>query len=174
MKGQVQGALVIAEPIKRLKLRIWQREREKAHRRLWRKYERRVLEVQEDIKKDTEATDIRNAAKQLLGGLPLTRYLSRREERRRIYRAAGAPPSKSPWLPERELCHLIDEALAAHHFKAQDKGGKKSKAAISPAPPTPAQLAVRRNSQTGPDPSGMARRGSIDRTSASPPVPPKP
>ena len=168
MKGQVQGALVIAEPIKRLKLRIWQREREKAHRKRWRNYEQRVLDVQEDIKKDTEATDIRNAAKQLLGGIPLTRYLSRREERRKIYRAAGAPPTKSPWLPERELCHLIDEALAAHHFKAADKG-KKSKH-LSPDP----GLAVRRSSidrsSASPPPQVLAaRRTSIDRSSASPP-----
>ena len=135
MRGQVQGQCVLAEPIKRLKLRIWLKERQRAHRKEWRQYEAKIAEVKEELRKESEGKEIINEAKNLLG-LQLNKLSSEQEFKRRLHKLAGPSPIRSPWLPERELNALIDEALAAHHFKPETKR-KKSNSHVNLIEPTP-------------------------------------
>ena len=146
-------ALVLPDAIKRLKLRIFLRERERLHRKRWRRYEARVEEVTQELSEDFEAVEIRNAAKSLLGGsMALTRHLNDREQKRRLHRVAGEPPIRTPWLPERELLQLVDEALQSHYFSKFNEKQRQ-------------ELAKRRASTVAQDRRGSVvsqdRRGSV-------------
>ena len=138
MRGQVQGIIVLPEPIKRLKLRIWLKERERAHKARWRAYEARFAQVEADLRKQVEAKDIRNEAKILLG-LEKSNFVTETELKKKVIMYSGPPPMRSPWLPERELNALIDEALSAHHFKSEPKK-KKSSLSLSFESPAPTRM----------------------------------
>ena len=116
LKNQIKGALVLAQPIKRLKMLMLIRELERTHRQRWNRYRADVETVMEDLNKQVEKKETVAAARQLLLDLPIAKVISEQEIKEKLLKATGPPPVKTPWLPESKLCSLIDEALQTHHF----------------------------------------------------------
>ena len=116
MRGQVQGQCVLAEPIKRLKLRIWLKERQRAHRR--RQYEAKIS--RKNCAKNPKAR--KSSMKQNLLGSAEQAVPSKNS--RRLHKQAVTYPLTM--ASERELNALIDEGRSAS-LQARDKEEKSTR-----------------------------------------------
>ena len=150
MKNQIQGPLVLQESIKRLKMMMMVRTLEKLHRVRWKQYRADVVDVKAQLKKQVDHRDTVAEARQLLLNLPIAKFVAERDIQQKLEKAVGPPPLRSPWLPEKELCTLIDETLQMHY--TEKPAEKKSKGDMA-----------RRSSASPPGdarPGGLARQSS--------------
>ena len=161
MKNQIQGNLVLPDSIKRLKMMMLVRQLEREHRRKWKKYRADVRDVQEQLRKQVETKETVAAAKQLLLGLDETKSVSEAAIQEKLRKAVGPPPTRTPWLPEKELHTLIDEALKTYQREQKkllssmaDEESKSRRASTLEAPSDEAK-------KPGALSRGASRRGSI-------------
>ena len=146
--------LVLPDGIKRLKMKMFVKAQEKAHRHRVRKYHEAKARLVGDLRKQVDKKEVLHAAKRLLQGMDAGGMITEDEIRAKVEKAIGPPPIKSPWLPQDELIKVIDEALTTHYFSEEAKRKRAQEAAKRAA-----AAAARRPSISGP----AGRRGSFTR-----------
>ena len=139
MKGQIQGPLVLDDSVKRSRLVTYVLHLEQYHRRKWRRYIGDVQDVKEQLRKQAEAEETLAAAKQLLLGTPMSTFVEKDFFKAKILQVAGPAPLRSPWLPEKDLCGLIDEALVESQSRSKRPTTPSRQGAMKNLPAKPSQ-----------------------------------